>query len=136
MSPGSRCVKHMEPGLFLCRAETFYAQHHYHAGTAPGGYTFTPPTAAVFPQKCGRWHFENAVGRENPVKARPVDSILCLHRARFRMTVSARFFRCLRKEKMRFERAGHQPLLSLPPTIFVNYTAVCRQSAWPNMNPI
>ena len=82
MSPGSRCVKHMEPGLFLCGAMTFYAQHHYHAGTAPGGYTFTPPTAAISPQKRGHWHFENAVGRENPAKSRPVDSILGIHRAR------------------------------------------------------
>ena len=88
MSPGSRCVKHMEPGLFLCRAETFYAQHHYHAGTAPGGGTFTPPTAAIFPQKCGRWHFENAVGRENPAKPRPVDSILGIHRARWQEEVN------------------------------------------------
>ena len=40
------------------------------------------PTAAIFPQKCGRWHFENAAGREKPVKPRPVDSILGLHRAR------------------------------------------------------
>ena len=76
----------------------------------------------IFPQKCGHWHFQNAVGRENSVKARSVDSILCLHRPRFRMTVSARLFRCLQKEKMRFERAGHQPLLSLSSTTFVNYT--------------
>ena len=84
----------------------------------------------IFPQKCGHWHFQNAVGRENPVKARPVDSILCLHRPRFRMTVSARFLRCLQKEKMRFERAGHQPLLSLLPTKNVNYTTMRAGSQW------
>ena len=54
--------------------------------------------------------------------SRPVDSILGLHRARFRMTVSARFFRCSLKEKMHFERAIHQPLLSLSPTKNINYT--------------
>lgn len=31
-----------------------------------GAYVKWPPTAVIFPKKCGRWHFENAVGRENP----------------------------------------------------------------------
>ena len=43
------------------------------------------PTGVISPQKCGRWHFENAVGRENPAKSRPTDSILRLQRARSRL---------------------------------------------------
>ena len=66
-----------------------------------GGYVKWPPTGAIFPKKCGRWHFENAVGRENPAKSRPVDSIWCLQRARCRMRphrllpIPTRLFRCL-----------------------------------------
>ena len=66
-----------------------------------GGYVKWPPTGAIFPKECGRWHFENAVGRENPAKSRPVDSIWCLQRARCRMRphrllpISTRLFRCL-----------------------------------------
>ena len=33
---------------------------------APVGRYKVAPTGAIFAQKCGRWHFENAVGRENP----------------------------------------------------------------------
>ena len=33
---------------------------------APDGYVKWRPTAVIFTQKCGRWHFENAVGREIP----------------------------------------------------------------------
>ena len=44
------------------------------SGGAAGGYIKQCPTAAIFPQKCGRWHFENTDGRENPAKPRPVDS--------------------------------------------------------------
>ena len=47
---------------------------------APDGYVKLRPTATIFPQKCGRWHFGNAVGRENSAKPRPVDSILGPHR--------------------------------------------------------
>ena len=60
------------------------------SGGAAGGYVKQCPTAAIFPQKCGRWHFQIADGREKPAKPRPVDSILGLHRARYRnMPVSA-----------------------------------------------
>ena len=52
------------------------------------------PTGVISPQKCGRWHFENAVGRENPAKSRPMDSSLRLHRARCRLTMVTRLFRC------------------------------------------
>ena len=65
---------------------------------AAGGYAYWHPPAAIFPQKCGRWHFENAVGRENPAKARLVDSILGLHRPRRRMTVQTIISRGLPKE--------------------------------------
>ena len=39
----------------------------------PVGGVKVPPTASIFPQKCGRWHFGNADGRENPAKLRPVE---------------------------------------------------------------
>ena len=71
----------------------------------------------------GRWICKMASdGRDFPAKARPVEPQNAVHRARFRMTVSARFFRCSLKEKMHFERAIHQPLLSLSPTKNINYT--------------
>ena len=49
---------------------------------APVGRYKVAPTGAISPQKCGCWHFENAVGREKPAKSRPMDSILGLQRAR------------------------------------------------------
>ena len=52
------------------------------SGGAAGGYVKWCPTGAIFPQKCGRWYFQNAVGRENPAKARPLDGILSVQRAR------------------------------------------------------
>ncbi len=54
---------------------------------APVGRYKVAPTGVISPQKYGRWHFENAVGRENPAKSRPMDSILRLHRARCRFTM-------------------------------------------------
>ena len=60
------------------------------SGGAAGGYVKQCPTAAIFPQKCGRWYFQIADGREKPAKSRPVDSILGLHQVRYRnMPVSA-----------------------------------------------
>ena len=44
------------------------------SGGAAGGYIKWCPTAAISPLKCGRWHFQNAVGREIPAKPRPVDT--------------------------------------------------------------
>ena len=41
------------------------------------------PTAVIFRKKCGRWHFENAVGRENAAKPRPVEAQNTVHRARW-----------------------------------------------------
>ena len=41
------------------------------------------PTAAIFPQKCGRWYFENADGRENTGKPRPLETQNAFHRARY-----------------------------------------------------
>ena len=38
-----------------------------------GGDHFSYPTAAIFRQKCARWHFENATGRKNMAKARPME---------------------------------------------------------------
>ena len=40
---------------------------------APDGYIKWLPTGAIFPQKCGRWEFENAIGHENSVKSRPME---------------------------------------------------------------
>ncbi len=59
---------------------------------AAGGYVKWHPPDAIFLLKCGRWYFENAVGRENRAKPRPVDSIWGLHRPRCRMTVPTRLF--------------------------------------------
>ena len=53
----------------------------YHI-TAPGGGVKWSPPAAIFPQKCGRRHFESAVGRENTAKSRPVDICFAFHRPR------------------------------------------------------
>ena len=61
----------------------------------PDGYVKWRPTAVIFTRKCGRWHFENAVGREIPAKPRPVDSIGGFHRARCRLTIPSRLFQCL-----------------------------------------
>ena len=52
------------------------------SGGAAGGYVKQCPTGAIFPQKCGRWYFQNAVGRENPAKARPLDTQNAVQRAR------------------------------------------------------
>ena len=49
-------------------------QRLYISISAPGGYEKCLPTAAIFPRKCGRWHFQIADGRENPAKPRPVDT--------------------------------------------------------------
>ena len=47
-------------------ADGFMHQREIHVDfvTAPDGYVKYCPTAAIFPQKCGRWHFQIAVGRE------------------------------------------------------------------------
>ena len=45
------------------------------SGGAAGGYVKWCPTAAIFPQKCGRWHFQIADGRENHAKPRPLDTL-------------------------------------------------------------
>ena len=45
-----------------------------------------PPTAAIFPQKCGRWYFKIAVGREKPAKPRPVETPNAVHRPRCTLT--------------------------------------------------
>ena len=84
---------------FTKRATVILHQRKIHADfvNAAGGHVKWLPPGAIFPQKCGRWHFENAVGRENPAKPRPLDSISGLHRPRSRMTVSARLFLCLHK---------------------------------------
>ena len=52
---------------------------------AAGGYVKCCPPGAIFPRKCGRWHFQNADGRDNAVIPRPMDSILGLHRARLEL---------------------------------------------------
>ena len=84
---------------FTKRATVILHQRKIHADfvNAAGGHVKWLPPGAIFPQKCGRWHFENAVGRENPAKPCPLDSISGLHRPRSRMTVSARLFLCLHK---------------------------------------
>ena len=84
---------------FTKRATVILHQRKIHADfvNAAGGHVKWLPPGAIFPQKCGCWHFENAVGRENPAKPRPLDSISGLHRPRSRMTVSARLFLCLHK---------------------------------------
>ena len=40
---------------------------------AASGYRFDCPTAAIFPWKCARWHFQNADCRENAGKSRPME---------------------------------------------------------------
>ena len=40
---------------------------------AAGGQEKWCPTAAIIPQKCARRHFENANGRENTEKSRPLE---------------------------------------------------------------
>ena len=40
---------------------------------AAGGCLFDCPTAAIFPWKCARWHFQNADCRENAGKSRPME---------------------------------------------------------------
>lgn len=40
---------------------------------AAGGCLFDFPTAAIFPWKCARWHFQNADCRENAGKSRPME---------------------------------------------------------------
>lgn len=51
MSPGSRYAKHHGAGAFFCAAAsgavTFFVQHHYHAGTAPGGQHFGYPSGVL-----------------------------------------------------------------------------------------
>ena len=57
---------------------------------AAGGYVKWSPSAVIFQQKCGRWHFQIADGRDNPAKPRPVEPKNAVHRARYRnMPVSA-----------------------------------------------
>ena len=63
-------------GIFLQRM--WYLYHI----TAPGGGVKWSPPAAIFPQKCGRRHFESAVGRENTAKSRPVEGERYVHRPR------------------------------------------------------
>ena len=48
---------------------------------AAGGYKKWCPTAMILPLKCARWHFENADGRENAGKSRPVDAQNAFRRA-------------------------------------------------------
>ena len=48
---------------------------------AAGGHPKCFPTAMILPLKCARWHFENADGRENAGKSRPVDTQNGVHRA-------------------------------------------------------
>ena len=62
---------------------------------APDGYVKWRPSAVIFSQKCGCWHFENAIGREIPAKPRPVDSNSGLRLARCRLTMPSRLFQCL-----------------------------------------
>ena len=69
------------------------------SGGAPGGHVKWPPTAVIFPQKCGRWHFQNADEREKTAKARPVELKNAVHWARDRLAMSIRLFRCLQKER-------------------------------------
>ena len=52
------------------------------SGGAAGGYVKWCPTGAIFPQKCGRWHFQNADGRDFPAKPRPLDTQNAVQRAR------------------------------------------------------
>ena len=52
------------------------------SGGAAGGYVKWCPTAAIFPQKYGRWYFQIDDGRENPAKARPADTQNAVQRAR------------------------------------------------------
>ena len=66
----------------------------------------------IFPRKCGRWHFQNADGRENTAKQRPVNTKNTSQRPRFGMTLSTRLFRCLHnlhKERMSFVEKNPGP---------------------------
>ena len=55
---------------------------HVDIVSAAGGYIKWPPTAVIFPLKCGRWYFQNADGRENTAKLWPLDSKNAFHRPR------------------------------------------------------
>ena len=49
---------------------------------AAGGHPKCCPTTMILPLKCGRWYFENADGRGNAVKSRPMEPQNAVRRPR------------------------------------------------------
>ena len=77
------------------------------------GYVKWRSTAVIFTRKSGRWHFENAVGREIPAKLRPADSIGGFHLARCRLTMPTRLFQCLLGRGIYYCLSGREIYYSL-----------------------
>ena len=69
-------------GVFHEAEAGHFRSEAMHFFRAPGGYIKCLPTAAISPEKCARWHFQNADGREKTAKPHPVDRGFAFHRAR------------------------------------------------------